>query len=294
MTTRPSEMTCRNFRVGDDGEKDGVVQRRGGTNLPSAPWQPAKGAAVKDIETLDVVRPHREVRFLRRAGKLAAPRQDDQEGRQAPSSSVARSLHDRPPPSPATKSGFPIRAETSGGDRDLLRTEHHHRGGHAEHKLRDDEPRPVDPFLEYGIDDPHKPIRGPGPYQRQDQAAPGNWARHGRQSGRHQGKQDPKADGKYGVEALAARNHSRWKVPNSAPSKLPGPGRSIPASTLTGYQKPRPLAAAHRTAGRAIAAPPSQAARHSGERDWKPFGPKDHGRHRDAEDELREQEPRPN
>src|SRR5262249_47660015 len=67
----------------------------------------------------------------------------------------------------------------------------------------------------------------------------------------------PKQIDRTAWRALAAQNQSAWKLPRSAPSRLPRPGRIIPASRLTGYQKPRPLTAAHRTAGRAMAAPPT-------------------------------------
>ncbi len=68
----------------------------------------------------------------------------------------------------------------------------------------------------------------------------------------------PKPVDRTACMAPATTNHSPWKLPNSVASTAPGPGSTIPAKRLTGYQKPWPLAAAHRRAGTAIAAPPTR------------------------------------
>src|SRR5262249_60553262 len=59
-------------------------------------------------------RRHGPVRFPGLAGEVAAARQDGQQGQQAPSS-LAESPHDRPPPSPATKSATRSGPRPAGG-----------------------------------------------------------------------------------------------------------------------------------------------------------------------------------
>src|SRR5262249_32836388 len=101
------------YRVGDEGEKEGVVQRRGRAELAVGPLAAGASHTVERVKILDLLRRPRAGGLPGLAREVAAGGQDDQEGDQAPSCHPGP-LHDRPP-SPATKSAARSGPAPAGG-----------------------------------------------------------------------------------------------------------------------------------------------------------------------------------
>ena len=125
--------------------------------------------------------------------------------------------------------GYPIRADARrAGIWTISERSTTTRGGHAEHELRDHEPWPVNPFLEHRVDDPHEPIVVPVHTRGKTRPPQAIGAGMGGNRGVTRANKTPKPMDSTAWTAPAARNHSRWKLPSSAPLETARAGQKHP------------------------------------------------------------------
>ena len=184
---RPSEIRPQHDRVRHDRQEERVVQRRRRAELAVGPVAAGAVLPVQGREVDDAIGRHGPVRGLRIAldREAAQPPGPRAEARMPAGRAAAIvparvvEFHVRSWLT-SRRSGDElfqaVRSATRGRDVDLLRADPRRSPPPAEHELRDDEPGPVDPFLEHRVDDPHEPEAHRRPEQRHQQAAPGQAA----------------------------------------------------------------------------------------------------------------------